>query len=306
MTKPWKTFIAGTVLAIAAAMTATVAGAREPGVPPSVPPGNTLGLPIGASPPPGFYLNSLSSTNSLTLKDASGNSVGADVTLSDTAVQLMWVPGIKLFGGDYKAFILQPLLNIDQDSTFAPVASGSKLGLGNTEIHPIDISWALGGGHFVSAGFSVFAPTGYWSASAPVNTAGNFWTFAPSLGYSYLNDGWNTSIHLQYFTNTRNKTSKYRSGNEVLVNVTAMKDLGGFSLGPIAYYRKQLQADSNGGTMYGGTVAGKAEQLALGLGYAGRVGAANVNVNLTHDVMAKNTLGGTSLHVNFSIPLGGK
>lgn len=291
---------------IAAVAVATTAQAREPGVPPSVPPGNSIGVPVAASPPPGFYLNTYSSITPLSLKDGNGDDLGADITIKDTAVQLLWNPGFKLFGGDYKAFILQPFLHVDQDSSFAPVANGHEFGLGNTEIHPIDISWDLGGGKFFSAGLSIFAPTGKWKASDPINTAGNFWTFAPSIGYSYLANGWNASAHLQYFTNTENTDNQYTSGDEVLFNVTAMKDVGGYSIGPVGYYRKQLTADKNNGTMYGGGTADEAEQLALGVGYARRLGNSNMNINVTHDVMAKNTLGGTSFKLNFSIPLGKK
>lgn len=304
MTRKRVNLLPGALL-LAATTFANTALAREPGVPPSVPPGNSLGVPIGASPPPGIYLNTFSSVNSLELKDDDGNDLGADIDITDTAVQLLWVPGFKLLGADYKAFILQPFLHIDQSSTFPPVANGSEFGLGNTEIHPIDLSWSLAPGHFVSAGLSIFAPTGKWDAEDPINTAGDFWTLAPSLGYSYLKNGWNASAHLQYFTNTENKDNDYRSGDEVLLNGTALKDLGGYSLGPVGTYRKQLSKDRNDGPMYGGMTGGEVEQLGLGIGFASRVGKTGINVNLTHDVAASNTPAGNSLKLNFSIPLGG-
>lgn len=297
---------AGGVCTAFIALVGTAADAREPGVPPSVPPGNTTGVPIGANPPPGFYLNSLNGYSSLELKDANGDDVGLDVDIADTAVQLLWVPGFKLLGGDYRAFILQPLLHVDQNSSIGAIPSGTEFALGNTHISPLGVSWAVAPGQFVSADLGFIAPTGKWNASDPVNTAGNFWTFAPSLGYSYLNNGWNASVHLQYFANTENKTNDYKSGDEVLVNVTALKNVGDFSIGPVAYYRKQLSSDRNDGTAFGGTTAGKSEQFAIGLGLTTNIGKTAMNMRLTHDIKAENTLGGTSLKVDFSVPLGRK
>lgn len=46
--------------------------------------------------------------------------------------------------------------------------------------------------------------------------------------------------------------------------------------------------------------------MGLGIGYARQMAGGELNINLVHDVMAKNTVGGTNLQVNFSIPLGGK
>lgn len=296
-------------LAAAAALTvlglAAPAQAREPGVPPSMPPGATMGVPVAATPPEGLYFSSRSGFADFTLTDSSGNFAGADITLKDTAFQFLWVPGIKMFGGDYRALVTVPVLDIDQRLS-APLGSGrsSKLSFSGVEIRPLDISWQVAPGIFVATGFSVFTP-GDWSASAPVNTGGNFWTFAPSVAVSYMRDGWNATLHAIYFTNTRNDTNDYKSGDELLVNATAMKDFGNFSLGPVGYYRRQLSADSNGGSAYGGTTAGKAEQLGLGLGLTKQIGKVSANVMYTRDVFHHNTLGGDHLWLNFTVPLGG-
>ncbi|MBC7143935.1 MAG: transporter [Thioclava marina] len=302
-------WLAVSVMAVAA-MLSTAAQAREPGVPPSVPPGNTMGAATGASPPPGVYFSSRTGYWDSELRDDNGNFGGQSNTLADTALQFMWVPGTKLWGGDYKAYVTLPLIYNDQSRTApfpAPLqGDSSKTALGNIEIVPFNLSWQVQPGIFMSAGLSVYAPTGDFNPNAPISTGGDFWTFAPSVSYSYLRNGWNASIFATYFTNTENNTTNYKSGDELLVNVTALKDVGGFSIGPVGYFRKQLTGDKNNGSYYGGTIQPKSEQAGLGIGFSKRFGPVEANVNLTHDVHVRNTVGGNKLWLNVTMPIGGK
>ncbi len=285
---------------------ASPAMAREPGVPTSMPVGGTMGVPVGASPPPGLYLSSRTGFADFTLYDDNGDKVGVDLSVRDTAFQFIWVPGVKLWGGDYKALMTIPLLDIDQRlAAGLGGAHDSRFSFGQIEVRPLDVSWQVQPGIFVSTGVSVFAPTGSWSASKAVNTQGNFWTVAPSVGFSYLRDGWNASLHAIYFTNTRNNDNDYKSGDELVVNMTALKDFNGWSVGPVGYYRKQITNDDNDGSAYGGMTAGKAEQLALGLGFTHRFGPVELNVNYTKDIVHKNTVAGDRLWLNVTLPLGG-
>ncbi|MBN9055158.1 MAG: transporter [Rhizobiales bacterium] len=283
----------------------TPVAARQPGVPTSMPPGASMGVPVGASPPPGLYFSSRSGYADLSLYDGDGNRLGADVTVKDTALQFLWVPELNLWGGQYKAFVTVPVLDLDQ--TLSPpfgTGTADRLSLGQIEVHPFDLSWQVAPGTFVSTGFSVFAPTGSSDATKPVNTQGNFWTFAPSLGFSHLRDGWNLSLNAIYFTNTRNEDNDYRSGDEIQLHMTAMKDFDGWSIGPVGYYRKQVTNDDNKGLAFGGTIAGKAEQLGLGLGVTRQFGPVQANLIYTRDVIHRNTLGGNRLWLNFTVPFG--
>ena len=293
--------------ALAAALIAGAqpALAREPGVPTAMPSGATMGVPIAASPPQGLYFSSRTGIADFALYDGNGDPMGADVSVVDTALQFLWVPDIQIMGAQYKALLTIPLLNIEQ-TLHAPLGSGSadRLSFGQIEVHPLDLSWQLAPGVFASAGFSIFAPTGGWDAAKPVNTQGNFWTFAPNIGFSYLRDGWNMSMNAIYFTNTRNPDNDYRSGDEVQVHLTAMKDFDGWSVGPVGYWRKQVTEDSNQGAAFGGGTFGKAEQLALGLGVSHAFGGVQANAMLTRDVVHKNALGGNRLWLNFTVPLG--
>lgn len=302
MNRRLKTWAACAALALGLA--APGAWAREPGVPTAIPSGATMGVPIAASPPPGLYFSSRTGLADFNLDDNNGNPMGADVTVKDTAFQFLWVPDLQIWGAQYKALLTIPVLNIDQ-TLHAPLGTGSadRLSFGQIEVHPLDLSWQVSPGVFVSTGFSVFAPTGSWSAAKAVNTQGNFWTFAPNIGFSYLRDGWNLSMNAIYFTNTRNTDNDYKSGDEIQLHLTAMKDFDGWSVGPVGYWRKQITEDSNRGTAFGGTTAGKAEQLALGMGVTHQFGAVQANAILTRDIVHKNALGGNRLWLNFTVPL---
>lgn len=280
--------------------------AREPGVPASVPAGNTMGLPVAVNPPPGLYFSLRSGYWDAELKDENGDDAGQKNQLSDTAAQLLWVPGVQLLGGGYRAFVTIPFISNDQSrgEPFPPPLQGdmSKFGMGNIEISPIGLSWQTAPGIFVSAGLSIFAPTGDFD-SAGISTGGDFWTVAPNAAVSYLRDGWNLTAHASLFFNTENSESDYRSGDEFLVNFTALKDIGGWSLGPVGYYRKQLTEDESNGQDYGGAIQGKAEQVGLGLGFSRRFGSVDANLNLTDDVYVRNAVGGPKIWLNLSVPI---
>jgi len=296
------------LLALAvAATTGSAALAREPGVPPSLPPGASMGVPVGATPPPGVYFSSRNGYADFELNNGSGDPLGADVTIKSTVAQFLWVPGNELFGGKYRALLTLPFINIDQTVTgMLPLGTGDKLSLSNVQVTPIDISWQLQPGIFMNAGLAVFLPQAGWSQTEPAHNGGNFWTFAPNAGFSYMRDGWNATLHALYLINTENKDNSYKSGNEFMLNATLMKNFDGISFGPVGYYRAQVTDDENNGTYLGGNTVGKARQLAVGLSVTKRIGKVDVNAMYTHDVYHYNTLGGDKFWLNFTVPLGKK
>lgn len=283
--------------------------AREPGVGNIVPSGATLGVPIGANPPPGFFFSSRTTFGFGELKDADGNYAGVDLNVKATVLQLHYTPGITILGGDYRAMALIPLVNLDQTigAPFPPFLHGQLkgTGIGDITISPFNLSWMVEPGIFLTFGTSINVPTGEFDPNG-LSYGTNAWGGTLEFGYSYLRDGWNASVHIVYSTQETNDATNYKSGDELLVNVTAMKDVGGFSIGPVGYWRKQIENDVNLGTFYGGVASGRAEQMGLGLGYARQMAGGELNINIVHDFVAKNTIGGTNLQVNFSIPLGAK
>lgn len=284
---------------VASLVLASAAQAREPGVLPPMAPGATMGVPIAAPLPDGFFFGSRTGYSVMEYRDANGNRTGTDIDIKDTAFVLNYAPGLTLLGGQYRASLALPLIDFSLGGNMDAHASG----FGSLDIRPIDISWELAPGIFANAGVSLLAP-GSWDAAAAANTGQNFWSLAPSIGFSYLRDGWNASAHLIYTTNQRNKDNGYKSGDEINLNLTAMKDVGnGLSLGPVAYWRKQVSGDSNRGTSYGGGISKPTEAKGLGISATKQIGSVFLNAMYSRDVSATESGSGSRLWLNVSMPL---
>ena len=283
--------------------------AREPGIAPLFPPGQTLGLPIAAPLPRGFYVGSRTAFYDATLINNEGQPTGQRLIIASEAIQLIWAPGWRLLGADYRMSLLQPFAAITQDrSSPFPLAmrgSNNQFGGANLKLHFLELSWSLGDGFFGAAGFGVFVPTGQWSSTAPVNIGANFWTFEPSVAFTYFKDSWNLTVHALLNTNTVNPTNQYRSGDQLFLNLTATKNIAGFHIGPVAYYQKQVTGDSNfgGPTVFRGQTFPSPEQYAVGGSVIHRFEKTSVQFMVTQDVFARNAIQGTKVWLNISYKL---
>jgi hypothetical protein len=285
------------------------AEAREPGIAPLFPPGQTAGLPIAVPLPPGVHVGSRTAFYDAALIDNEGHSAGQRLIIASEALQMIWVPGWRLLGADYRMSFLQPFATVTQDRTYPlpPAARGSssQLGAANLKFHFLELSWALGGGFYGAWGLSVYFPTGQWSSTAPVNIGANFWTFEPSLAFTYFNHGWNLSLHALLNVNTVNPSNNYLSGNQVFVNVTATKNIGGFHIGPVAYYQKQVTGDANfgGPTVFRGQTFPAPEQYAIGGSVLYRFERTSLQFMITQDLFSRNAIHGTKAWLNVSYKL---
>jgi Putative MetA-pathway of phenol degradation len=84
------------------------------------------------------------------------------------------------------------------------------------------------------------AKTSTLAKSTLANAASRRPGLCVSCRYSYLRDGWNASVHLVYSTRAENKETNYKSGVELLLNVTALKDVGGLPDSPLGLSRLHL------------------------------------------------------------------
>lgn len=280
--------------------------AREPGVLPTIPDGASIGVPIAApTPVDGFFFSSRSAISSHHYYDGNGDKTDTKIDLKDTVFQFALTPGNKVFGGQYRAFLSIPFIDIESKKIATPfgLANASNSGLGSIEIRPMDISWELSKGIYMNAGLSAYTP-GEWSASELVNPGQKFWSFSPSVGISYLRNGWNTSAHLLYFSNQENEDNDYQSGDETHLNLTAMKDIGeGLSVGAVGYFRKQIEDDKNPNGAYGGVLNGRASSSGVGLSITKQLGPINLNAMYTTNLETKNSGGGDRIWLNAIIPL---
>src|SRR5215469_11140602 len=89
-------------------------------------PGATLGVPAGALPQPGFYVNQEFFVFNYVLHNSSGNVASPTVKIHELNedTQLMWIPGWKILGADYGAFFVQPYRGATTSVEGQPTSAG--------------------------------------------------------------------------------------------------------------------------------------------------------------------------------------
>jgi hypothetical protein len=297
------------LLLLTAFLSSSAVEAREPGIAPLFPPGQTAGLPIAVPLRPGLYVGSRTAFYDAALINNEGQFAGQRLIVASEAVQLIWAPGWRLLGADYRMSFLQPFANITQDRGYplppAMRGSTSQFGAANLKFHFLELSWSLGNGFFAAAGAGVYIPIGQWSATAPINIGANFWTLEPSVAVTYFDHGWNLTLHALLNTNTVNPANQYLSGDQVFVNLTATKNIAGFHVGPVAYYQKQFSSDANfgGASVFRGQTFPGPEQYAVGGSVIYRLDRLSLQFMVTQDVFSRNAIQGTKAWFNLSYKL---
>jgi hypothetical protein len=277
----------------------TVVCAREPGLGPSIPPGVTAGQANAVPLPPGFVLAAFTSYYDANTVGPTSQSLGLRNRFANETVLATWVPDLQILGAAYKSFILVPIIGarLDGQVPAPPAMRGSfqQGGIANPLLQVADLSWTLGNGFYINAGFGLFFPIGQYSFNAPINLGAPFWTFEPSASFTYFKDGWTISAQAFYDINTTNPVNNYYSGNDLVVNATFTKLLfGRVNVGPVAYWYKQVTGDANWGgpSVYGGLPAPPGDDLAIGGSISSQFGKFAVQLLFTQDVYVVNGIGG--------------
>ncbi len=223
------------------------AHAREPGLAGVYPMGNETYM-TGALPPPGLYgMVFLRHDGADELKDNSGDKIPVDFKLRADAIapRLVWVPGAKLFGGDFVAHAILPLVNL---KVSLAGTSQTKSGIGDM-VFGIGTGYHLSKNLHVIPGIDVFAPTGVYHKTDLANIGTNHWSIQPLVNVTYVDPGaFNGDIKAMYTYNTRNDATHYKSGQEFHIDYDAGWGLGnGWVLGVGGYAYWQITDDKING-----------------------------------------------------------
>jgi hypothetical protein len=280
--------------------------------------GATIGLPLGASPPPGLYTGLetayLGMLSSPSTSANHGQSAGtwcipsagggcAALPALAQAVPLLWVPGWNVVGATYSFSVVQAFYEFHTCGNAGDIG-GSCLGSGpfssggfvytNTFVNPLYLSWNLGGGWFVASGFSFTPPDGTHLAGTPNP---DFWTFEVPLAISYLGNNWVASANFFYDVNTRSEgvccsqSATITNGNLFLGDFTVLYKFGKWSIGPVGGFEWQTTADTGAGCnpAPGVVVCGKRQNIGVGglIGYD--FGPVDLQVWVTDIVEGQNT-----------------
>jgi hypothetical protein len=250
--------------------------------------GATIGLPLGALPPPGLYTglttaylgmlagagtgssNGASAGNQCVGVGAAGSGRCAVLPALAQAVPLLWVPGWSWWGATYSASVVEAfyIYTTCGGNTVTAGAGGAAVtnfgnGACNTGnpitgggfvytnlfVQPINLSWKLGNsGWFIGTAFSFTAPTGSKNGGGFTPNP-DYWTFEPSISFSYLGQNWVASANFFYDINSRSTSNccsqtNITSGNALYGDLSAVYKVGKWSIGPVGYFETQTTADT--------------------------------------------------------------
>jgi hypothetical protein len=182
---------------------------------------------------------------------ASGNFGSSVLPAIAQAVPLLWVPGWNFLGASYSASAVQAFYTFWSCVPAgcgggAPIASGGFV-YTNTYFQPINLSWNLGNGWYIGAGFAFDAPDGTRQPGTPNP---DYWTFEPSIAFSYLGNNWVASANFFYDINTKSQGvcctagANITSGNALYGDLSAVYKIGNWSIGPVGYFEVQTTNDT--------------------------------------------------------------
>jgi len=281
--------------------------------------GASLGLPLGAAPPPGVY------SGFEQLFGAPGGSNGTNVGINGGGasflsavnigiVPIVWATGYKVFGASLTLDVVQAFYTVSVSPTTGsgslasgPPFTGLAVGpdIANTTFGG-SLSWNLGQGFFAAVGFAFEGPDGSQYAGA---TNPDYWSIEPTAALSYLGNNWVLSANMAYFISgpSRGVTSAfggtpfgngYTNGDEFYLDMTAAYKFGKWEIGAVAFLVDQTTSDSPGGgfscaAVQAATGAGCGFQRIFGVG--GLVGydfgPVDLQVWVTDDVFCQDTAG---------------
>jgi hypothetical protein len=177
----------------------------------------------GAVPPPGMYfLDYAYYYNADTMKDDSGNDIGAfdDVSVLANVFRFLWMSDKNILGGNWGMHAFLPVIGVDLNFKVpvGPERTGSydDTSVPYIIVSPFLLAWHLQEGklHMAASLVDVYIPTGQDDGNlASVGT--NFWTFEPVFAVTYLLDNWEFSAKFMYDFNTTQDDAPTVYGFEV-------------------------------------------------------------------------------------------
>jgi hypothetical protein len=224
-----KLFLASAAMA-ALLLTANQSFAVEPGDFQATLRGVTIGVPLGAAPPPGFYssIEDFTGPNGVGVgqngaADGAGPyGRGLTVFGQAEALSLVWSTGYNIAGGSLVFAAIQPFFTVAGLSTNCqPIPGGNcigspPIGFGgfvtpsgpsgaaffenwHNTVWASSVSWNWHNGFFTSLGLNIQGPDGS-QYNGTLNQ--DYWTFSPTAAVAYLSKEWKIAVNLDYDIHT--------------------------------------------------------------------------------------------------------
>jgi hypothetical protein len=234
---------------------------------------------------------------------------------------VVWVPGIKVLGGDFWTAFIQPF----DYTSYGPLANGTNngnpstgsgnWGTYNTILVPGFVNWTFGDFH-VGAGLRIGVAdatttpadlvNGSWNHKSGLPSGNGYWTIQPDLTASWLHDGWNVSIWAHFPVPVSSTTATtptgagydYKSGAEMENDYTVAKSIGKWTVGLGAFSVNQF----NGDTLNGKNVHNIATRYGLGPIVSYQFNGISAEAIINESVYTRNSVGGTIFNFRFVVP----
>lgn len=213
----------------------------------------TYVMPLAAlMPPPGLYWNSMevyysaTSSRNLQIPVAGQIRAGLSAVIVGTTFTGLWVPDVDIAPNTSLSFSVSiPVDYVRGRAQFGTrEVTEDQVALGDIMFAPT-IGWRSGN-NFLSASLRVWAPTGAYRNGALDNPGMNYWTFTPTLSYTYfdMKRGLDLSVVAGIDFNTRNPDTDYTSGALAHVDVSLMQYLSKkFAIGVLGAMLYQIEDD---------------------------------------------------------------
>ncbi len=206
-------------------------------------------------PPPGLYWNLTTSyyngsiSGDVEVPVAGEVRLGLDATFGGPNYTALWVPQTEMAGGaSFQLGLTLPVLYLSAEAS----AGRRNVEQSQTDFGDISISPKIGwnsGHHFFTAGLNIFAPTGAWEEGALDNIGMNYWTFSPTVAYTYFDParGLDFSINAGLDFNTENPDTDYHSGTLFHMDAVLIKQFNErFGAGLVGSMLYQIEDDEGG------------------------------------------------------------
>ncbi len=195
--------------------------------------------------------------------DLGGNTaLNAHATLYADSLFALYETPLTFLGGNYAVATVIPYVWLKVDANvkvgpLTPKKSDSTDGLGDIQMIPFILGWTNASDMKYDVRLGVYAPTGNYEKGQLANAGRNYWTFEPTVSFSWLSTkiGTEVTAFAAFDINTENDATHYQSGTSFHLDGTVAQHLplfGGFAgVGAEGFVYEQITADSGSGATLG-------------------------------------------------------
>ena len=230
----------------------------------------SVGLKAGSQPSPGGYvpLPIAYFYNTDTVKDRNGRTLpgNADLNSAFFGIGYSQVTSKKILGGFYGFTVLFPV-GANNRIQGTEIDNNPGAGLTDSAFVPVSLGWHHTRADFLTA-FTIFAPTGKYTAGANDNTGLGMWGFEPAVATTVYLDAakrYHAAAELTFDFQSKKEDSDTKVGNQMNVEGGVGADFlkGGLSTGLVYYAEFKLSDDDIEGVP-GILIRGKNKVLGIG------------------------------------------